>query len=164
MAIVQWLQQECMCTVSDLNEKRIRMRSGRAHSFIYRENSLLARFTSEHITVSLSLFLYNLLVTYSDLRFAIYFLQRPVFDETALLPGCPRSFGERRHCGVILPGALFVFLHGRMYLSHTRRCTVCESLLNTFRSIVQTIILMYERQIQRKLLSSSVLADCPRRA
>lgn len=29
---------------------------------------------------------------------------------TVPFPDCPRSFNERRHCGVILPRALFVFL------------------------------------------------------
>lgn len=35
---------------------------------------------------------------------------------TVPFPDCPRSFNERRHCGVILPRALFVFLFRGMWI------------------------------------------------
>lgn len=58
-------------STSGLNEQRIRLRSCRNTLLVHRVNSLLARFSSEHITVSVSLLLYNLLVTYSNLRFVV---------------------------------------------------------------------------------------------
>lgn len=44
------------------------------------------------------------------------FLRALFCGGTVPFPDCPRSFNERRHCGVILPRALFVFLFRRMWI------------------------------------------------
>lgn len=128
-------------------------------------NSLLARFSSENIAVSVSAAAVQLARNLLKPAFVVFVkvFRSEFCRETLPFPGCPRSSNERRHCGVILPRAYFLFcMTGCTF--YTRQCGICESSVNASHVRVMRFTFLHLKTKIGANLVFSLLALRPRRA